>query len=79
MVKREVALPSEYKCWWEDMSISRHSLTKGWVSMGPGQRRPVSGFIRGLFMMEMGNQVLWVKLNLSYTAQEIANVWVFDI
>ena len=30
-------------------------------------------------MTEMGNRVLWVKLNLSYTAQGIVNVWVLAI
>ena len=54
----------------------RHLLTKGRVSMGQDEGDWVSGFIRD---PEMGNRVLWVKLNLSYTARGIANVWALAI
>ena len=54
----------------------RHSLTKGRASMGRDEGDRVSGFVRG---REMGNRVLWVKLNLSYTARGIANVWALAI
>jgi hypothetical protein len=54
----------------------RHSLTKGRASMGREEGDWVSGFVRG---PEMGNRVLWVKLNLSYTARGIANVWALAI